>query len=381
MYFEILKKSKENNARLAKLSTPSNEVCLPLFLPVATQGTVKAMPPRDLKQIGVEGVIVNAYYLILQSGVEIVEKVGGLHKFMNWDGAIFTDSGGFQIFSLADLCKVNDEGVEFKSPINGEKHFITPESMIQTQINLGADVIMSFDECISYPSTYEYANKAMERTLKWAKRSFNEYKKEIGGIKDRAPLIFGIIQGSIYPELREISALETLKIGFDGYAIGGLSVGEDFATRKKILEKLIPLLPEDKPRYLMGVGTPEEFWEYVKLGIDVFDCVIPTRNARNGQLFTTYGKINIKNSIYKNDYRQLDEECDCYTCKNFSRAYLAYLFRRQEILGFYLNTLHNIYFMVKLISNIRKAIESDTFEQAKREFEKKYFKEEEEKKC
>lgn len=368
--FEVLKKSKANNARIGRIVTAHGVVNTPVFIPVGTQATVKTLSPKELEEAGVELVLSNSYYLFLRPGVEIIEKAGGLHKFMGWSRPIISDSGGYQVFSLADLRKISEEGVEFQSHIDGARHFLSPEKIIEIQISLASDIIMCFDECTSYPCGRDYAQRSMELTLKWARRckeKFNDRRSS-----PNSQWLFGIIQGGMHKDLRKRSAEETIEIGFEGYAIGGLSVGEPQDLRDEIVEFTTPLLPEDKPRYLMGVGEPQELWEAVEKGIDMFDCAMPTRNARNGQVFTSRGKVVIKNAQYKEDFGPLDPECECYTCRHFSRAYLCHLFRAGEILALRLNTLHNIHYMVKLFKEIRRAIKQDRYEEAKREFLRKW---------
>lgn len=368
--FEVLKKSKNKNARTGRIVTAHGMVNTPVFIPVGTQATVKTLSPKELEEAGVELILSNTYYLFLRPGVQIIEKAGGLHKFMGWNKPIISDSGGYQVFSLADLRKISEEGVEFQSHIDGAKHFLSPEKIIEIQISLASDIIMCFDDCTLYPCEKDYARQSMELTLKWARRCKEEFSHRRSS--PNSQWLFGIIQGGMYKDLRERSALETIEIGFEGYAIGGLSVGEPQDLRNEILEFTTPLLPEDKPRYLMGIGEPQELWEAVEKGIDMFDCAMPTRNARNGQVFTSRGKVVIKNAQYKEDFGPLDQECECYTCRHFSRAYLCHLFRAGEILALRLNTLHNIHYMVKLFKQIRQAIEEDRYEEAKREFLRKW---------
>ncbi len=372
MSFTLIKECSQTKARLGKLLTAHGEVNTPVFMPVGTLGTVKTLSPVELKQVGAEIILANAYHLYFRPGTDVLAKIGGLHKFMDWDRPILTDSGGFQIFSLAKLRKIRPEGVEFRWPVDGSKHFFTPEKIIDIQLAIGSDVFMCLDECVPYPSTPGYAAKSLELTLNWAKRSQDYFQKQ-----KSSALLFGIVQGGDYPELRQRCARQLVEMNFPGYALGGLSVGEPKDVLWKTVETTVPLLPKEKPRYLMGVGKPEDFWEGIERGIDMFDCVLPTRNARNGQCFTTFGKVNIKNAEYRDDSRPLDSECRCYTCQTFSRAYLHHLFRSNEILGLRLNTLHNLQFMLKLITSIRQAIEEDKFLQAKEAFFKKYFKAEE----
>ncbi len=364
MYFKVKKKSRENSARLGELKTPHGVIETPVFMPVGTQGTVKGLSPEDLKDAGAGIILGNAYHLYLRPGVEVIREAGGLHKFMSWDRPILTDNGGYQVFSLSDIRKIKEEGVEFKSHIDGSKHLFTPEKVIDIQDGLGVDIVMCFDECAPYPCEREYAEESMKLSLRWGDRCKEQFVKNNNGKQ----LLFGITQGGMYGDLREASLRGNIKTGFDGYAIGGLSVGEPREAAKEVLSNLLPLMPADKPRYLMGVGTPEELWNYAGLGVDMFDCVIPTRNGRNGQLFTSGGKVNIKSARYKNDFTPLDPTCDCYTCKNFSRAYLAHLFRAGELLALRLNSLHNVYFMVKLMFIIRKSILESNYLKTKEKF-------------
>jgi len=368
--FEVIKKSRYKNARIGRIVTAHGIVNTPVFIPVATQATVKTLSPKELEEAGVEMVLSNTYYLFLRPGIEIIEKAGGLHRFMGWDKPIITDSGGYQVFSLADLRKISEEGVEFQSHIDGARHFFSPEKAIDFQVNLASDIMMCFDECTPYPCVKDYATRSMELTLRWARRCRKEYNNRFSSPNSR--WLFGIIQGGMYKDLRTRSVEETIEIGFDGYAVGGLSVGEPQDLRNEILEFTTPLLPEERPRYLMGVGEPKELWEAVEKGIDMFDCAMPTRNARNGQVFTSGGKVVIKNAQYKDDFGPLDPECECYTCRHFSRAYLCHLFRAGEILALRLNTLHNIHYMVKLFKEIRQAVKDDCYEKAKKEFLRKW---------
>lgn len=360
---EIIK--KDGASRLGIIRTQHGEVKTPVFIPVGTHGVVKAITHRDLKEIGIEMILANAYHLYLKPGDELIRDFGGIHKFSGWDGPIVTDSGGYQIFSLGGLRTIKEEGVIFQSHIDGSKHFLTPERVIEIQDNIGADIIMCLDECIPYPSSYEYTEKSTELTTRWAKRCRSVERKNNS-------LLFGIVQGGFYEVLRLKSAHDLINVGFDGYAIGGLSVGEPKTLMWRMVDTVINLLPEDKPRYLMGLGFPEDIVEGVKKGIDMFDCVIPTRLARNGNLFTWKGRINIKNAKYKRDERPIDEECGCFTCKTHSRAYLRHLLVSHELTSFYLNTIHNLYFYARLIEKIREAIESGTYQKFYEEFMKSW---------
>ncbi|HAM39041.1 MAG: tRNA guanosine(34) transglycosylase Tgt [Elusimicrobia bacterium RIFOXYC2_FULL_34_12] len=366
-HFELLK--KDGKSRLGILHTSHGDIETPCFMPVGTQGTVKAIFPSDLIKMGAKIILANTYHLYLRPGMDIIKQAGGLHKFINWSLPILTDSGGFQVFSMNDLRKISEQGVEFRSHIDGSKHFFTPEKVIEIQDVLGSDVIMVLDECVEYPVEHDYVKASAELTLRWAKRSKVKYN-ELNLNNNR--LLFGIIQGSTYKDLRKFSAESTVEIGFDGYAIGGLSVGEPSERMYEMVSETEKFLPEYKPRYLMGVGTPEDLLLCIEQGIDMFDCVLPTRNARNGQALTSAGKVNLKNARYKNDFSPLDSECDCYTCKNFTKAYLSHLFRAEEFLGLQLNSLHNLNFMLKLTETIRNSISEGKFKETKKEFLKKY---------
>ncbi len=336
-------------ARRGKLQFARGVVETPTFMAVGTYGAVKALSPDEVKASGAGIILGNTFHLMLRPGVEIIRAHGGLHEFIHWDGPILTDSGGFQVFSLGKLCKITEEGVYFRSPINGDLIFMGPEESIAVQRDLGSDIVMVFDECTPYPATFEQAKISMELSLRWARRCRMAHG-------DNPAALFGIVQGGIYEELRWRSLEGLLAVGFDGFAIGGLSVGEPKEDRYRILDALLPQMPADKPRYLMGVGTPEDIVEAVRRGVDMFDCVMPTRNARNGYLFTRFGVVKIRNSRYRTDTRPLDEACGCYTCRNFTRAYLHHLDRCGEILGARLNTIHNLYYYQKLMAKLRGAI-------------------------
>ena len=361
--YELLKKS--GNARFGLLHTNHGTFETPMFMPVGTLATVKTLTPEQVKECNSAVILSNTYHLWLRPGEDIVKSAGGLHKFMNYDGPILTDSGGFQVFSLAKPKDITEEGVKFKSHIDGANLFLTPELSIEIQNKLDSDIAMSFDECIPYPAEYEYAKKSTERTLRWAKRGKENFKNENQSL-------FGIVQGGEYTDLREFSAKETVKIGFDGYSIGGTSVGEDKETMYKMIDDGIRYLPSDKPRYLMGVGEPIDIIEGVIRGIDMFDCVLPTRIARHGNAFTRNGKINIKNSKYKADFTPIEENCDCYACKNYTKAYIRHLIICGESLGGTLLSIHNIRFLIKLTEELREAIKTDTLLDYKNEFLKKY---------
>lgn len=342
-------------ARRGTLHFPRGTIETPAFMPVGTYGTVKSMKPEELKGIGAEIILGNTFHLMLRPGTDIIKAHGDLHDFMNWDKPILTDSGGFQVFSLAKMRKLTEEGAEFRSPINGEKVLLTPEYSMQIQRDLGSDIVMIFDECTPYPASYTEARESMELSLRWAKRSKTSHAHSPSAL-------FGIVQGGMYNDLREISAKALQEIGFDGYAIGGLSVGEPVEERNEVLDGTTHLLPNNKPRYLMGVGKPEDIVESVKRGIDMFDCVIPTRNARNGFLFTQHGTLKIRNSKYQKDTRPIDESCGCYTCQNYSRSYLRHLDKCKEMLGAHLNTIHNLFYYQQLMREIREAISENRFE-------------------
>lgn len=350
-------RSTSGQARRGEIVTAHGVIQTPIFMPVGTYGTVKGMTPQALKDIQAQIILGNTFHLWMRPGLDIMAKFGGLHQFMGWDGPILTDSGGFQVFSLGAMRKIKEEGVHFRSPVNGDKLFLTPEESMRIQTVLNADIVMIFDECTPYPATREEARKSMELSMRWAKRSRDAFNA-LGNTNG----LFGIVQGGMYEDLRDVSLAGLKDIGFDGYAIGGLSVGEPKEDMKRILAHTAPKLPVDKPRYLMGVGTPEDLVNAVGQGIDMFDCVMPTRNARNGWLFTRTGDIRIRNARFRNDERPLDEQCACYTCQHFSRAYLHHLDRSKEMLGAMLNTIHNLHYYLALMAEMRKAIEEDLFE-------------------
>lgn len=359
--FTLIHQDKNSKARVGKLVTAHGEIDTPCFIPVGTQGTVKTLSPQELEQAEAQIILSNAYHLFLRPGIDVIKKAGGLHNFMAWQKPILTDSGGYQIFSLALLRKVNDRGVEFQSHFDGLKHFLTPEEVIGIQKDLDSDIMMPLDECVHYPCSKDHAQIAMERTIDWAKRSKTAVRKD-------HQLLFGIIQGATYEDLRKESALALIEIDFDGYAIGGLSVGEPKNLRYNITNFVTDLLPTGAPRYLMGVGLPEDIIEAVGQGIDLFDCVVPTRYGRNGTAFTSIGKLTIRNAPYIEDFSALDPECDCYTCQNFSRAYLRHLFNTEEILGLRLVSLHNVHFFLELMRKAREAISQNRFAEFKKEF-------------
>ncbi|MDJ0881006.1 MAG: tRNA guanosine(34) transglycosylase Tgt [Gammaproteobacteria bacterium] len=355
----------DHHARRGRLTFDRGTVETPTFMPVGTYGTVKAMTPEELKMIGAEIILGNTFHLMLRPGSHIIQQHGDLHDFMHWQGPILTDSGGFQVFSLADMRKITEEGVYFNSPVDGAPVELTPEISMRVQRELGADIVMIFDECTPYPATKHEASASMELSLRWAKRS----KKAHAG---NPAALFGIVQGGMYEDLRKKSIHQLVSMGFDGYAIGGLSVGEPADERNQILDVCLPEMPVDKPRYLMGVGKPEDLIEGIRRGIDMFDCVIPTRNARTRYLYTHHGIIKIRNSRYANDTRPLDSNCGCYTCQNYSRAYLRHLDKCHEILGSRLNTIHNLYYFQDLMKKIRHSIEENRFNEFAEVFYKLY---------
>jgi len=356
-------------ARRGAITFPRGTIQTPAFMPVGTVATVKSMTPEEVESVGAEIILGNTFHLLLRPGMEVIKAHNGLHNFMNWHKPILTDSGGFQVFSLGELRKITEQGVTFSSPIDGRKVFMGPEESMQVQRTLGSDIVMIFDECTPYPATHEEAQISMELSLRWAQRSKDEFlalaPKEKA--QDSAAL-FAIIQGGMYPELRDISLQGLTDIGFDGFAIGGLSVGEPKDEMIKILDYITPKMPQDKPRYLMGVGRPEDIVEAVRRGIDMFDCVMPTRNARNGHLFTRHGVVKIRNQKHQFDTRPLDEECQCYTCQNYSRSYLRHLDKTNEMLGSRLNTLHNLFYYQELMQGLRDSIEKQQFTQFISEF-------------
>jgi queuine tRNA-ribosyltransferase len=350
---EILK--EDGFARLGKIHTDHGDIDTPVFMPVGTQGTVKAVTQRDLKEMGIRMVLANAYHLYLRPGDGLIKELGGIHRFTGWDGAVLTDSGGYQIFSLGVLREIKEDGVLFQSHIDGSKHFLTPEKVVEIQENIGADICMCFDECVPYPSSYEYTNASVELTSRWALRCK-------AAKSSQSSQLFGIVQGGFYRDLRLKSVRSLVEMDFDGYALGGMSVGEPKSIMWEMVDAVKDLLPREKPRYLMGLGFPEDILEGVRKGIDMFDCVIPTRHARNGNLFTWDGRMNIKNAKYAADEGPIDEKCGCYTCRSFSRTYLRHLFVSHELTSYYLNTLHNLYFYGELLSRAREAIANGSYE-------------------
>ncbi len=352
--FEILKSDESTDARLGKMTTAHGEVDTPAFMPVATQATVKSLGPEEISDMGFEMLIVNAYHLYLRPGHRTVEKLGGLHKFMSWNKSITTDSGGYQVLSLSKTRKIKNEGILFRSHLDGSEHLFTPAKCIEIQQALGVDIMMCLDECPPYPSTQKYMRKSVELTTRWAKLSKQSKNRTDNGL-------FGIVQGGVFDDLREKSAFELMEIGFDGYAVGGLGIGEDQEKTYEVTQNTLSRLPADKPRYLMGLGKPEDIVTAVAMGVDMFDCVIPTRNARNGTLFTSNGKLVIKNAQFAEDGRPIEEGCECYTCRTFSRAYLRHLYIAKETLVLRLLTLHNLYFYSELMRGIRDSIISGDF--------------------
>lgn len=363
--YELIKQCSTTGARAGRLHTPHGTFDTPIFMPVGTQATVKAMSPHELKEMGAGIILSNTYHLYLRPGHDLVKEAGGLHKFMNWDRGILTDSGGFQVFSLGDLRKITEDGVTFRSHIDGSKHFLSPEKATEVQMALGSDIIMAFDECIPYPAEYDYTKKSTERTTRWAERCKNTLTR-----KDQA--LFGIVQGGMYKDLRTMSVNDLVALDFPGYAVGGLSVGEPKDLMYEILEHTVPLLPENKPRYLMGVGTPDCLVEGVMHGLDMFDCVFPTRVARNGTVMTRSGRVVVKNAEYARDFRPLEENCTCYTCRNFSRAYIRHLFKTDEIFGLRLTTIHNLHFLLNFMKEMRASIMEDNFVEFRKEFLAQY---------
>ena len=364
--YELIKTDTRTKARRGRVTTPHGTIETPVFMPVGTAATVKAMRPEEIKELGAEIILSNTYHLYLRPGHEIVKAAGGLHKFMNWDRPILTDSGGFQVFSLGAMRKIREEGVEFRSHIDGSKHMLSPEKSMEIQNALGSDIIMAFDECAPYPADRQYVKDSLERTTRWLRRC-----KEYHQNTDRQSL-FGIMQGGMYTDLRRESAEQIVELDLPGYAIGGLSVGEPKPLMYEIMDECVDYLPKEKPRYLMGVGSPDCLFEGVERGIDMFDCVLPTRIARHGMAMTSQGRVNIKNADYEKDFTPLDPNCDCYTCRNYSKAYLRHLFKADEILSSMLMTNHNLHFLVNTMKNIRKSIEEDRFLEYKKEFYESY---------
>ena len=365
VYYELIKECSRSGARLGKLHTPHGTFDTPMFMPVGTQATVKTLSPEELYAMNSQVILANTYHLFLRPGRELVKKAGGLHKFMNYNRGMLTDSGGFQVFSLGAMRKIAEEGVTFRSHIDGSKQFLNPEIATQVQEDLGADIIMAFDECIPYPAEEKYAKDSTERTTRWAKRCLDAHTRQDQGL-------FGIVQGGMYPNLRKYSAKSLTEMDFAGYGIGGLSVGEPKSMMYDILGQTTCLLPKDKARYLMGVGTPDCMVEAVNLGVDMFDCVFPTRVARNGTAMIPSGRLVVRNAAYAEDFRPIDEHCDCYTCKNFSRAYIRHLFKAEEIFALRLLTIHNLHFLLKFAKGMREAIAKDEFPEFREKFLAQY---------
>ena len=363
--FTVEGRCADTAARAAVLTTPHGPIHTPVFMPVGTQATVKTLSPDELRELGAECILSNSYHLHLRPGSKVVARLGGLHRFMGWDRAVLTDSGGFQLFSLAHLRKIDDDGVRFRSHLDGSEQFFSPERVMQIEEELGADIIMALDECAPYPSERGHVAQAMERTHRWAERCKVAHSRD-----DQA--LFGIVQGGVYPDLRQESARFLADLDFKGYGIGGLSVGEPKAVMYSILQQTVQSMPADRPRYLMGVGSPEDLFEAVARGVDMFDCVLPTRIARNGALFTRQGRLNIRNARYLEDDAPIEKGCRCYTCRHFSRAYLRHLVKADEILGLRLTTIHNLHFLLSLVREIREAILAGTFPALLAEFREHY---------
>ncbi|MFN3699593.1 MAG: tRNA guanosine(34) transglycosylase Tgt [Dictyoglomus sp.] len=368
MIYEILKEDIRTKARLGKLKTPHGEVNTPVFMPVGTQGAIKTLSPEEVEEVGAEIILSNTYHLFLRPGYEIIEKAGGLHSFMRWDRPILTDSGGYQVFSLARLRKIEEEGIYFNSHIDGTRYFYTPELVIEIQRALGSDIVMPLDICLGYGASYWEAKEALEITMRWLKRSL-DYKNK-NGRKDQ--ILFGIIQGGFYRELRKKAVEEMVGLDLEGFALGGISVGEPKEMMYEITDYTLDLLPKNKPRYLMGVGAPEDLVIGVSMGIDMFDCVLPTRLARHGVFYTSFGRRNIKNAQYKEDFSPLEEDCDCYTCKRFSKAYIRHLFLQHETFSYRLLSIHNLRFLFRLMGRIRISIQEGRLDEFRKEFLSNY---------
>ncbi|KXZ15259.1 queuine tRNA-ribosyltransferase [Bacillus nakamurai] len=364
--YEFIKECKQTGARLGRVHTPHGSFETPVFMPVGTLATVKTMSPDELKSMDAGIILSNTYHLWLRPGHDIVKEAGGLHQFMNWDRAILTDSGGFQVFSLSKFRNIEEEGVHFRNHLNGDKLFLSPEKAMEIQNALGSDIMMAFDECPPYPAEYDYMKRSVERTSRWAERCLKAHARS-----DEQGL-FGIVQGGEYEDLRTQSAKDLISLDFPGYAIGGLSVGEPKHVMNRVLEFTTPLLPKDKPRYLMGVGSPDALIDGAIRGVDMFDCVLPTRIARNGTVFTNEGRLNMKNAKYERDFRPIDEECSCHTCKNYSRAYIRHLIRCNETFGIRLTTYHNLHFLLHLMEQVRQAIREDRLGDFREEFFERY---------
>ena len=377
MDFRVEKKDGETKARAGVLTTSRGKVQTPVFMPVGTQGTVKTVSPQELREVGAQIILANTYHLYLRPGDALIREVGGLHRFMGWASPILTDSGGYQVFSLAELRKVSDEGVRFQSHLDGSYHTFTPESIVDVQRNLGSDVMMVLDECVAYPCSYEDAVKANDRTLRWAERCLVRFR-QTRSYSAESQAIFGIVQGSTYEPVRRVSAEHLVALGFDGYGIGGLAVGEPRTAMLEMVDLTTDRLPQDRLRYLMGVGKPEDIVDAIELGVDMFDCVIPTRNGRNGTVYTWGGKLVMKNKMFEKDTLPVAEGCGCYTCRHFSRAYVRHLFQAGEMLGLRLATIHNLYFYMELVREARQAVVEGRFQAWKKHFVSEYGIEEEE---
>ena len=369
MLFKLNKYDTDTRARAGTIENIHGSIRTPVFMPVGTQATVKSISPAELSELGYRMILANTYHLFLRPGTETIQAAGGLHRFSNWNRNILTDSGGFQIFSLSSLRRITDEGVRFQSHLDGSTHFFTPERIVDIQKIFGSDIMMVLDECIAYPASYEEAMRANDRTLRWAERCQSRYR-DTDGVSSRDQALFGIVQGSAYARLRRVSIEHLVNLGFDGYAIGGLAVGEPKDTMLEMIEVCTAGLPKDRPRYLMGVGKPEDIVEAVSMGVDMFDCVIPTRNARNGTLYTSAGKMSIRNRQFAEDFRPVDPKCSCMTCRSFSRAYLRHLFQAEELLGLRLATIHNLAYYQNLLSAMREAIEEERFGDWRRTFQR-----------
>ncbi|MDB4866783.1 MAG: tRNA guanosine(34) transglycosylase Tgt [Cohnella sp.] len=364
--YELIKTCAQTGARLGRLHTPHGIIDTPTFMPVGTQATVKGMAPEELKDLGAQIILGNTYHLFLRPGHELIREAGGLHRFMNWDRPILTDSGGFQVFSLSENRKITEEGVQFRSHLNGDKLFLSPEAATEVQNAFGSDIMMAFDECPPYPAEYEYVKRSTERTSRWAERCLKAHTRP------HEQALFGIVQGGMHTDLRRQSAADLTSLDFPGYAMGGLSVGEPKALMYEMLEETVPLLPGGKPRYLMGVGSPDALVEGSIRGVDMFDCVLPTRIARNGTLMTSQGRLVVRNAKYVSDFSPLDPECSCYACEHYSRAYIRHLVKADEMFGLRLTTIHNLHFLVELMRQVREAIREDRLRDFRDEFFDKY---------
>ena len=365
--YELIKICKQSGARLGRLHTPHGVIDTPTFMPVGTQASVKGISPQELRALNAGIILSNTYHLYLRPGHELIREAGGLHRFMNWDGAILTDSGGFQVFSLSKLRKITEEGVQFRSHIDGSKHFLSPEKVMEIETALGADIIMAFDECVPYPADYEYTKKSMYLTSRWAERCLKAHTQT------QQQALFGIVQGGMYADLRKISARDLVSLDFPGYGIGGLSVGEPAELMYQMLEETVPVLPENKPRYLMGVGSPDYLIEGAIRGIDMFDCVLPTRIGRNGTVMTSKGRVIVRDAKYSRDFTPMDEECSCFACRNHTKAYVRHLLKAGEMYGLRLTTIHNLSFLTNLMKSIRCAILEDRLLDFRKEFYAKYY--------